>query len=205
MPRPVLMGDPTSRPPDSVLQLHLFYQADLPAVFRYQRGVGRHFPRIRKIFRCNTPCRRCRGIELRRLKPLLRGGQTRKRTGLVVEECEYLVFPDRPTETAAVIVCPVRIPVNPLGAGAARRRDTGSIAIKPLVCIQARPRRLEERAAMQMVSAGLGDDLNLCAAEAPILRVVAVGNDSDGLHRIFAWGDDRGASPNRADGVDAID
>ena len=58
---------------------------------------------------------------------------------------------------------------------------------------------------MQIVGPGLGNHLDVGAAEAPVLRVVAVGDDGDILHRVFAGGDHRRAAPDRAHGADSID
>src|ERR1700691_2513710 len=58
--------------------------------------------------------------------------------------------------------------------------------------------------AMKVVSATLGNDLNLSAAEAAILGVIAIGKNFYAFNRILGGCDDRCAAPNCARGADAV-
>src|SRR5580704_766426 len=58
--------------------------------------------------------------------------------------------------------------------------------------------------AMNVVRAALGNDLNLSAAEAAVLRVIAIGKNFYAFNGILRRRDDRGTAPDRACGADAI-
>src|SRR6516162_8096212 len=58
---------------------------------------------------------------------------------------------------------------------------------------------------MILVGAALGDDLNLCAAEASILGVIAVGEDFYTVDRVFRRCNDRRSAPDGARGADTVD
>ena len=57
----------------------------------------------------------------------------------------------------------------------------------------------------KLFAAALGSELDLCAAEAAILRVVAVGQNLYVIDGIFRGGDDRGFAPHGAGGADTVD
>src|ERR1700729_2405383 len=58
--------------------------------------------------------------------------------------------------------------------------------------------------AMNVVRAALGNDLNLSAAKAAILRVIAIGKNFYAFNGILRGRYDRGTTPDRARGADAV-
>src|ERR1700756_1983706 len=58
---------------------------------------------------------------------------------------------------------------------------------------------------MKLIRAALGDHLDLCAREPPILRIITIGNHFHRLHGVFARCDHRRPTPYRANGADSID
>src|SRR5258708_11415529 len=62
----------------------------------------------------------------------------------------------------------------------------------------------KKQASMEVVGAALGSDLYLCAAEAFILGVIAVGEDFYAVYRFFRRRDDCRPAPNSAAGADAL-
>src|ERR1700738_4532316 len=57
---------------------------------------------------------------------------------------------------------------------------------------------------MDVVSAALGSDLNLGAAEAAILGVIGIGDDFYAFDRIFRRCDDCSSAPDDAGGADTV-
>ena len=123
--------------------------------------------------------------------------------GLVGEEGEDVVFPDGAADAAAELVEPLgRAGEATLGGSTGLQRARAVIA---LVGVEAGAVGTEEEAAVPVVSAGLGGDLKVRSAKAAILGVVAVGDDLDAAYGVFIGGDDRGSTPDGADGADAVD
>src|SRR6266404_4844306 len=63
----------------------------------------------------------------------------------------------------------------------------------------------EERAAMKVVGAALGNNLNLGSAEAAKFSIVAIGENFHALYGIFRGGNDCRSTPDGAGGADAVD
>src|ERR1700687_3406433 len=120
-------------------------------------------------------------MELRSFIPALRGIRGGKRTRLPVEEGKDLVLPDRTSQTTSVLVETILITVQTTTCWRARmlRAET----VPTLVRIESWARSFEKCAAVQVVGAALRGDLDLRAAETPILRVVAVGHYFHVLNR----------------------
>ncbi len=93
-----------------------------------------------------------------------------------------------------------RIDRAQLGSGV-----VGAGAVAALVGVEAGALGAEEDAAMEVVGAGLGGDLDLGAGEAAVFGVVVVGDDLDVADGVFGRGDERGAAPDGGDGGDAVD
>ena len=73
-----------------------------------------------------------------------------------------------------------------------------------LVGVQARPVDAEKGAAVKLVGATLGSHLQIGAAEAAILGVVAVGGDLDVVDRVLVGRDDGRSAPHRRGRADAV-
>src|ERR1017187_1647774 len=58
--------------------------------------------------------------------------------------------------------------------------------------------------AMKIVTAALGNDLNLSAAEAAILGVIAIGKNFYAFNGILRGRDDRCTAPDRARGANSV-
>src|ERR1035437_10684888 len=71
---------------------------------RNDAACGRGISRKGEILCRNASRGRCHRVELRSLIPTLRRGNGGKRAGLPVEEGKYLILPDRPAQTASVVV-----------------------------------------------------------------------------------------------------
>ena len=64
---------------------------------------------------------------------------------------------------------------------------------------------LEKEAAVIIISAVLGDDLNLCATVAPIFCIVVIRDDLDFLDRVFVRSDDGRPAPGDTGDSYAVD
>src|SRR5579871_471490 len=64
--------------------------------------------------------------------------------------------------------------------------------------------RSEEAAAMEGIGPALGSDLNLGAAEAPTLGVIAIGQNFHVVYRVFAGSNDCRSTPHRAGRADSV-
>jgi len=70
--------------------------------------------------------------------------------------------------------------------------------------IQARLVGRKKETAMDIVRAALGNNLNLGAAEAAVLGVIAIGDDFYAIDGIFRRCDDRRTAPDGTGGADAV-
>src|SRR5208282_1718706 len=110
------------------------------------------------------------------------------------EEAEEFVLPDRRSQASAELA--EEVGVSRLSAGS---------AVPGLEGVQTRTVSRKEGAAVGLIAAALGSDLNLSAGEAPILGIVGVGDDLHLGDRLFRGRDDGRAAPHRAGGADAVD
>ena len=164
---------------------------------------GNGVSREREVLRCDASWRGGGGIESGvSYQPcaVVMGGE---RAGLPIEEGKYFIFPDGPTETAAVLVESIVIAIQATLCGSAGviRAD----AVPALIGVEAGTGGLEECAAVEAIGTAFGSDLNLRTAEAAVLRVIAVGDDLQVVDRVFTGGNDRRAAPHSAYGANAVD
>jgi hypothetical protein len=132
------------------------------------------------------------GEELRSFEPDGRGVFGTAAEAFIGEEGEEFVLDDGAAEAAAVLIEAVEIAAN--GRGVAG-------AVPALEGVETGAMPFEETAAVKLIGAGAGDDLDLRAGVSAILGGVVVGGDFDFLYGLFVGRDDGGAAPG--DGVDA--
>src|SRR5207302_5346270 len=107
---------------------------------------------------------------------------------LIVEEGEDLIFPDGAADAATELLELIVV---------SGWRIAAVVALKG---VQVRLMGGEEEAAVNVVSAALGSDLKLSAAEAAIFSVIAVGDYFHTLNGVFRRRDDSRTAPDRAGG-----
>jgi len=134
------------------------------------------------------------GVESRCVEPTIawQGGE-RFTNRLIVKEEKYFVLPDEAADTAAELVELIGV----LCHGKAR-------AVESLVCVEARFMVRKEEAAMEVVRAPLGNNLNLRPAKAAVLGIIAIRNDFYAINGIFRRCDNRCPAPDYAGGAYAI-
>ncbi len=91
---------------------------------------------------------------------------------LVAEEGEDLILPDRGADAGTPLIKQVVVSQNAV-----------ALTVVPLISVQARTVSGIKDTAMNVVGAALRSDLDLRAAEASILGVVAIGDDFSRFER----------------------
>src|SRR5438477_349011 len=78
-------------------------------------------------------------------------------------------------------------------------------AVESLVRVESGAVDGKESAAVEVVAAALGSELNLGATKASVLGVVTIGENFYVFHGIFGGRDDCGSAPDGAGGADPVD
>lgn len=174
--------------------IHAFNQAGSSASSGRIKSSQHRIARKRKILGCDASGR-CQGVESRRIVPSITGKcGVGLAHGLIVEKSEDLIFPDRAADATAELAELVVVSL-----------DGQAVAVEALIGVEVGLVGCEEEAAVKIIAAALGSDLQLGTAEAAILGVIAIGDDFNAFDRILRWRYDRRATPDGTRGTDTID